>query len=144
MSDGEEDSQGDRADRLSRRRKDRGQSRDSDNIDNTVNTGKTGEIDEVDKTDGVDEKDSADEPFEPIKSSQSTKEQMMHLPEGQHKRLHHIYTRMKADYEYEYDEAFEMNRHYFPLVLRYGLEQFEERNAEDIRQDLAELGEDSQ
>lgn len=152
MSDGEDehgqetDAEADRAERLSRRRKDRSQSRDG-SPDNTV---KTDEVDDtnkmsgIDDTDNVDNKDATDELSEPIKLSQSTKEQMMHLPADQHKRLHHLYTRMKADYEYEYDEAFEMNRHYFPLVLQYGLEQFEEREADDIRQDLAEFGDGSQ
>lgn len=70
---------------------------------------------------------------------ENTKTQMMHLPEEQHKRLMHLYTRMKADYEFEFDDEFEKNRHYFPLVLQYGLDQFEDRDAAEIRQDLVEF-----
>lgn len=64
---------------------------------------------------------------------------MMHLSEEQHKRLMHLYTRMKADYEFEFDDEFEKNRHYFPLVPQYGLDQFEDRDTAEIRQDLVEF-----
>lgn len=138
MSNGDHEPQEDRAGRLSRRRKDRTQLRDATSSDNPD------EADEVDNTVNTDNIDTADEPPEPVRLSQSTKGQMMHLPEDQHKRLHHLYTRMKADYEYEYDDDFEMNRHYFPLVLQYGLEQFEERDADVIRQGLIDFGDDSQ
>jgi hypothetical protein len=142
MSEGEQEQeqQGDRADRLSRRRKDRSQSEpsQSDEKDNTDNTVKT------DNTEKPGEPSDTENPSESTRLSQTTKEQMMHLPKSQHKRLHHLYTRMKADYEYEYDDDFEMNRQYFPLVLRYGLDQFEERSAEEVRQDLIDFGDGSQ
>jgi hypothetical protein len=133
----------DRADRLSSRRKgrphdDTPQSDEEDDTDNTVKT------DNTDNTGKSDETSDAGNSSESARLSQTTKEQMMHLPESQHKRLHHLYTRMKADYEYEFDEDFELNRQYFPLVLQYGLDQFEQRDAEDVRQDLVEFGEDSQ
>jgi hypothetical protein len=132
----------DRAERLSTRRKDRSQdeapqSDGEDKTDNTDNTVKTDNTEEADKA------SNSEEPSESARLSQTTKEQMMHLPEDQHKRLHHLYTRMKADYEYEFDEDFELNRQYFPLVLQYGLDQFEQRDAEDVRRDLVEFGDDS-
>lgn len=121
----------DRADRLSRRRKDRSQSRDeasSNNKFKTDNADNTGDTDNTSNIGTLDE---------------NTKTQMMHLPEEQHKRLMHLYTRMKADYEFEFDDEFEKNRHYFPLVLQYGLDQFEDRDAAEIRQDLVEFGNES-
>jgi hypothetical protein len=133
---------GDRADRLSSRRKNRASQsdggNDSDETDNTDNTVKT------DNTGGGDDIDGADEESESLQLSHVTKEQMMHLPESQHKRLHHLYNRMKADYEYEFDDDYEMNRHYFPLVLQYGLDQFEDRSVEEIRQDLSDFSEGSE
>lgn len=143
----EQEVQEDRADRLSRRRKDRSQSNefhpDEDrSAENTDDIDKPDSTVKTDKPESSGDTSSSENPSTSVSLSKTTKEQMMHLPKDQHKRLHHLYTRMKADYEYEYDEDFEMNRQYFPLVLRYGLDQFEEQNAEEIRQDLAEFGED--
>lgn len=144
MSEDEQDLQEDRADRLSRRRKDRSgsdgpQSIEERSTDNTDNMDSADDTVKTDKQEYSDNTSSPDNPSGSVRLSQTTKEQMMHLPKDQHKRLHHLYTRMKADYEYEYDEDFEMNRQYFPLVLRYGLDQFEEQSAEEIRRDLAQF-----
>jgi hypothetical protein len=124
----------DRADRLSRRRKDRSQSRDDASPDNTFKADNTDNTSDTDNTDNASNVGTLDE---------NTKTQMMHLPEEQHKRLMHLYTRMKADYEFEFDDEFEKNRHYFPLVLQYGLDQFEERDTAEIRQDLVEFSNES-
>lgn len=131
---------GDRADRLSNRRK--GRSQDDTSQSDTEN--KTDNTVKADDTEGTDGPSNTEEGSKSARLSQTTKEQMMHLPEDQHKRLHHLYTQMKADYEYEFDEAFELNRQYFPLILQYGLDQFEKRDAEEIRHDLVEFGDDSQ
>ena len=136
---------GDRADRLNRRRQDLSQSDDSssDGEDDAVKTDNTDNTEKTDNGDGTEtsaESGSAGS----LSLTDSRKEQMMHLPEDQHKRLHHLYTRMKADYEYEFGEDFELNRQYFPLILQYGLDQFEQRDAEDVRQDFVEFGDDSQ
>jgi hypothetical protein len=141
MNEDEQEPEEDRADRLSRRRKDRSgsdrpQSIEERSTGNTDNTDNTVKMDNPESSDGT---SNSGNPSESIRLSQTTKEQMMHLPKDQHKRLHHLYTRMKAEYEYEYDDDFEMNRQYFPLVLRYGLDQFEEQSAEEIRRDLAEF-----
>lgn len=127
MSEGEQD----RADRLSRRRKDRAQ---SDETDNTVKT---------DNTDETEEDGDTVNPSKSVSLTESRKEQMMHLPEDQHKELHHVYNRLKADYEYEFGEDFEMNRHYFPLLLQYGLEQIEKRDLENLQRDLSPSEESS-
>lgn len=95
--------------------------------------------DNPDKIDDTDNTDSTDNTSNVGTLDENTKTQMMHLPEEQHKRLIHLYTRMKADYEFEFDDEFEKNRHYFPLVLQYGLDQFEDRDAAEIRQDLVEF-----
>lgn len=117
---------GDRADRLNRRRKDFSQSDDSspDNTDNTVKT---------DNTAGEAESDSA----QSLSLTDTRKEQMMHLPEDQHRDLHRRYNRLKADYEYEFGGDFELNRHYFPLVIQYGLDQMSQQDIETIRDDLS-------
>jgi hypothetical protein len=144
MSEDEQEPEEDRAARLSRRRKDRSGSDGSQSTEER-STGNTDDMDglddtvKTDKPESSDDTSSSDDQSEPVRLSQTTKEQMMHLPKDQYKRLHHLYTRMKADYEYEYDEDFEMNRQYFPVVLRYGLDQFEEQSAEEIRRELAEF-----
>jgi hypothetical protein len=45
---------------------------------------------------------------------------------------------LKAEYEYEYQEGFEKNRHFYPLVVSLGLEAVEELNPEDVRAHLAD------
>lgn len=140
----------DRADRLSRRRKDRSQrdesqpdgKRSTENAENIDNMNKSSNIAKTDGSESSGDTSSSENPSESVSLSKTTKEQMMHLPKDQYKRLHHLYTRMKADYEYKFDGDFEMNRQYFPVVLRYGLDQFEEQSAEEIRRDLAEFGGD--
>lgn len=66
-------------------------------------------------------------------------EKMFYLPEEQKKRVDHLYNRLKADYEFAYDEKFEKIRHYYPLVTEYGLAELDGLEAEDIRERLAEL-----
>lgn len=44
----------------------------------------------------------------------------MYLPESLKKDIDRNYTKIKADYEFEYDEEFEKNRHYFQLIVQHG------------------------
>lgn len=60
----------------------------------------------------------------------------MYLPKDQKKEVERLYNVLKAEYEYEYDEDFEKNRHYYPLVVQYGLESLDSFDASDIREHL--------
>jgi len=60
----------------------------------------------------------------------------MYLPESQVKRLNRQYNVLKAEYEFEYSEEFEKNRHFYPLVVQYGLERLDELDVEQVRAHL--------
>lgn len=62
----------------------------------------------------------------------------MYLPESQTKELRRLYNVLKAEYEFRFDEEFEKNRHFYPLVVQYGLERLEGMDAEEIRDHLQE------
>lgn len=63
----------------------------------------------------------------------------MYLPEAQVKDLRRVYNVLKAEYEYEFDDAFEKNRHFYPLVVRYGLDRLEGMHADEVHARLDEL-----
>lgn len=60
----------------------------------------------------------------------------MYLPESQTKEMRRLYNVLKAEYEFEYDEEFEKNRHFYPLVVQYGLERLDGMDASEIRDRL--------
>jgi len=89
-----------------------------------------------------------DERSEPTSSSEtgtesSVKEEQigtyMYLPESQTKELRRQYNMLKAEYEFEYDEEFQKNRHFYPLVVQYGLESLEDMSASEIRESLQQI-----
>lgn len=134
----------DRADRLSRRRRERsgsqnedntGKARDSDNTTRPSNTSNTENTDELNSTSDTETHD--DETVGPLRETAET--QMMRLTNDQYRELHHVYNRLKADYEYEFDEEFELNRHYFPLLLHIALPKLREFDAEELRDELKEI-----
>jgi hypothetical protein len=60
----------------------------------------------------------------------------MYLTGEQKKEVERMYSILKADYEYEYDVAFEKNRHFYPLLIQHGLEGLEGLDASEIRERL--------
>lgn len=112
-----------RSDRLRRKRSQRDQPAESD---------------EPAKTD---EPSETSKPSEPSKAS--VKEEQvgtyMYLPESQKKEVERLYSILKADYEYEYDEEFEKNRHFYPLLIQYGLDGLDSLDASDIRTRLESI-----
>lgn len=63
----------------------------------------------------------------------------MYLPESQTKELRRLYNVLKAEYEFEYDTEFEKNRHFYPLIIQYGLENLDGLDASEIRDRLEEI-----
>jgi len=63
----------------------------------------------------------------------------MYLHESQKKEIDRLYNVLKAEYEYEYDEEFEKNRHFYPLLVQYGLESLDGLGAEEIRLQVEQL-----
>lgn len=91
--------------------------------------------------------DETAEPSEPSETAESDEtsvkdEQVgryLYLPEEQNKRIDHVYNTLKADYEFEYDEDLEKNRHFYPLLVREGLERLDGFDASDVRAALDDL-----
>jgi hypothetical protein len=91
------------------------------------------------------------EPSEPSEPSEqetseegeSVKEEQigtyMYLPQSQKKELERLYNILKAEYEYEYDDEFEKNRAFYPLVVQYGLDGLDVLDASEIKTRLDEL-----
>lgn len=130
-----------RSDRLRRRRSQRTQSgaerepaettdgdRESDAPARGSNLSKLSERSQPSEQDETEERDG-------VKSEQVGT--YMYLPKGQKKDVERLYNVLKAEYEYEYDdENFEKNRHFYPLVVQYGLESLDGLDASDIRERL--------
>lgn len=60
----------------------------------------------------------------------------MYLPQEQKKEIERLYNVLTAEYEYEFDESFEKNRHFYPLLVQYGLESLDGLDASEIRERL--------
>lgn len=109
--------------------------------DRATETDESGEPDEPsgasDTTDGS-KPSNQSEPVEADDASdeRSVKDEQvgtyMYLPGEQKKELERTYNLLKAEYEFEFDEEFEKNRHFFPLVVRHGLDALADADAEDV------------
>ena len=118
-----------RSDRLRRRRSQRQE--DSDANDGS-------DPNSEDETNKNSETDSSSKP-----SKQSVKDEQtpvyMYLPESQNQEINRLYNVLKAEYEYEYSEDFEKNRHFYPLLIQYGLESLDGLDALEIQEHLERM-----
>jgi hypothetical protein len=103
--------------------------------DGTEKLDESGETDETDRA-GESDGTSEEEPKLSVKDEQ--KPTYMYLPHGIRRDLDRAYSILKAEYEYEYEESFEKNRHFYPLVVSLGLEAVDELDAGDVRSRLEE------
>ncbi|EJN57279.1 hypothetical protein [Halogranum rubrum] len=125
-------------DRSSRLRERRNKSRDR-----AANASEGSEPNE-DKPSKPDEPSNPAETDEAEKlSEQSVKEEQvgtyMYLPQSQKREIERTYGLLKADFEYEFGEDFEKNRHFFPLLIQHGLDGLDGLDASDIKELLSEL-----
>jgi len=67
-------------------------------------------------------------------------EKMFYLAPEQRKQVDYVYNQLKTDYEYEYDETFLKNRHYYPLLVKHGLDDLEGLEPQEVYSLLADLG----
>lgn len=123
MSDSDPDAEGEsRSERLRRRRQQRQPAQES-------------ETDEPSKPSETAETSESSDPDEPsVKDERAGT--YMYLPESQKKEIAYRYSQLKGEYEYEYDEDLEKNRHFYPLLIKYGLDSLESMDAEDVREAL--------
>lgn len=125
---------GDRADRISERR---GKSKK-----------KVREAAEEAEKEAEKENDDPDEPEENDENEEDggktmkdeRHEKMFYLSPEQYKEVDHVYNKLKTDFEYEYDQTFLKNQHYYALVVKYGLDSLENLDAHEIYDLLADLG----
>ena len=139
----------DRAERLRENRnraKQRAQDGNSSGDDPSQSeTSKPSKPSEASKQETVDQPPEESENSDPngdSKHSNVKKDQVgtyMYLPENQHQELSRQFNLLKAEYEYEYNEEFEKNRHFYPLVIEYGLESLESLDASEIQEKLDSL-----
>ena len=146
MSDGE----GSRADRLRNRRAGRqeqaetGEPSEPAETDDPSNTSKPSKPDETDEQAEPSETDERDEAGETGETDDpSVKDEQvgtyMYLPRQQKKEIERLYNVLTAEYEYEFDREFEKNRHFYPLLIQYGLDGLEGLDASEIQTRLDEL-----
>ncbi len=63
----------------------------------------------------------------------------MYIPASQKKDLQRQYNLLKAEYEFEFETSFEKNRHFYPLLVQYGLDGLDGLDAMEIRDRLNSL-----
>jgi len=131
----------DRSERLRRRRK---QSKGATGTDESRVVGTAPDSSATDgESESGSDSDSADDRSGSDYESVSIKEEQigtyMYLPESQRKELRRLYNVLKAEYEFEYDDEFEKNRHFYPLVVQFGLDGLDGLEASEIRDSLDEL-----
>lgn len=60
----------------------------------------------------------------------------MYVPKSQKKEIQRRYNVLKAEYEYEFETSFEKNRHFYPLLIQYGLDSLDGLDATEIQDRL--------
>jgi len=127
----------DRSERLRQRRKrSKGKAQDSERSDSDKPSklDKTSESEKPSKLSKLDETDGSDKQNESVKEEQVGT--YMYLPKSQKKDLERVYNILKAEYEYEYDEEFEKNRSFYPLVVEHGLDSLDGLDASEVKERL--------
>jgi hypothetical protein len=134
----------DRSERLRQRRR---EVRERDEPDEPAESAETAELSETSKPSKLSERDETDEPSETDKPTDSDEgsvkdEQVgtyMYLRPSQKRELDKLYKLLSAEYEYEFDEDFEKNRHFYPLVIEHGIGELDGLEADEIRHYIAQL-----
>jgi hypothetical protein len=133
----------DRAERLRENRnraKQRAQDGNSSGDDPSQSeTSKPSKQETVDQSPGESENSDTDRDSEHSNVKKDQVGTYMYLPENQHQELSRQFNLLKAEYEYEYNKEFEKNRHFYPLVIEYGLDSLESLDASEIQEKLESL-----
>jgi hypothetical protein len=134
----------DRSERLRKRRKQSNATSDdqpvSEATSDSPGSSEPSEPSEPSKLSRSEERsDQADDGEGPVPVKEQQTGTYMYLPETQVKHLRRQYNVLKAEYEFEYNEEFEKNRHFYPLVVQYGLERLDDLDTSQIRSRLNEL-----
>jgi hypothetical protein len=133
MSDGD----GDRASRLRNRRnktREKAQSK-TDKTDKPVKQEKTAKQSKPSKPSEAAKADKAEKTS--VKDDRPA--QMMYLPESIQREMNRQFGLLETDFEYEFGEDFEKNRHYFPLLVKAGLDSLDKLDVQEIKDKIDEF-----
>jgi len=119
MSEGDDE----RVDRLRNRR------RSARETGETSESSESSEVDESEKTSKTDKPSVKDELVGTY----------MYLPESLKQDVDRYYKKISGDYEFEYGEEMEKNRHYYQLVVRQGFKTIRDADIEEIHEMMQEL-----
>ena len=96
------------------------------------------------KAESEDTNDVEDEEGEEEEDNQTLKDEregkLFYLSPDQVKDVDHVYNQLKTAFEYEYEQSFLKNRHYYPLVVKHGLDHLEGLDAEKVHNLLEDIG----
>jgi hypothetical protein len=121
-----------------------------DELDEPAESDETAEPAETSKLSKPSKRDKTDKSAETSKPEDSdegsVKEEQvgtyMYLRPSQKRELDKLYKLLSAEYEYEFDEDFEKNRHFYPLVIEHGIAELDGASADQIRGYLDRLPDD--
>jgi len=57
----------------------------------------------------------------------------LYLPEAQKQAMGYQYKLLSAEYEREFGEPFEKNRHFYPLIVKHGLDSLDGCDAQELQ-----------
>lgn len=126
----------DRSERLRRRRKQSNRKRTRSETESDTSGEELQAASNGHEADGEESEDESGEQAQTTSVKEERTGTYMYLPDSQLKDLKRLYNVLKAEYEFEYDESFEKNRHFYPLVIQYGLDGLEEMDVSDVRESL--------
>ncbi|WP_136602651.1 hypothetical protein [Salinigranum halophilum] len=137
----------DRSERLRQRRRQVRERDEPDESDETAEPSETSKPSKPSEPDKTDERGEAAEPgktHKPIDGGEmSVKDEQvgtyMYLRPSQKRELDKLYKLLSAEYEYEFDEDFEKNRHFYPLVIEHGITALDGASADELRELIDEL-----
>ncbi len=123
-------------DRVNRLRQRRQKTREAGEKSETGEQSEASDTSEPSKTSETSE--TAEESEREETSEQSLKDELvgtyMYLPEGLKEDVDRYYKKLSGDYEFEYGDELEKNRHYYQLVVRHGFEAVREADTEEVRE----------
>lgn len=125
----------DRSERLRQRRRKSREKAETDENDEPSNSSKPSEPSETDDTGDSSETDEQSVKNERVGT-------YMYLTDEQKKDMNYLFNQIQTEYEYQYDEEFEKNRHFYPLVIKYGLESLDGLDVSEVRKRIEEMGTD--
>ena len=114
--------------------------------DDEVDSGETNEASETVETSSSTETTSTSETNETSKTKTSIKDEWngrtIYIPDDILDEMEDIYLESQLTLRKAGQDEFKKNRHFYPLLVQFGVEALSEADAEEIQARLSELGEE--